>query len=89
MVRGCACGLGIIVRTFFCHFFHIVNLVIFHPQYIDNGYFLCAQLLLQFCTNRFETLHMFSLWYEDMHGVWILLLDHFLSLFPHNELTHF
>ena len=22
------------------HFFHIKNLVIFHPQYIDNGYLL-------------------------------------------------
>ena len=24
----------------FCHFFDIVNLVIFHPDYIDNGYLL-------------------------------------------------
>ena len=37
MVSGCACGLVVIVRFFF-HFFHIVNLVIFHPQYIDSGY---------------------------------------------------
>ena len=43
----------------FCHFFNIGNLVIFHPQYIDNGYLLWAQLLLQFCTNRFETLYVF------------------------------
>ena len=33
-----------------------MNLVIFHPQYIDSGYLLRAQLLLQFCTDRFETL---------------------------------
>ena len=58
MVWGCACGLGIIVRTF-CHCFYIVNLVIFHPKYIDNGYLWWAQLLLQFCADRFETLHMF------------------------------
>ena len=24
-------------------------------------------LLLQFCTGGFETLHMFSSWYEDVH----------------------
>ena len=54
----------------FCHFFDIVNLVIFHPDYIDRGYFLWAQLLLQFCTNCFETLHVFSSWYEDVHVNW-------------------
>ena len=30
--------LDIIVRLFFVTFFHIVNLVIFSPQYIDSGY---------------------------------------------------
>ena len=54
----------------FCHFFDIVNLVIFHPDYIGRGYLLCAQLLLQFCTNCFETLHVFSSWYEDVHVDW-------------------
>ena len=43
----------------FCDFFYIVNFVIFHPQYIDNGYLLWGQRLLQFCTNHFETLHVF------------------------------
>ena len=38
MVWGCACGLDIIVRSF-----HIVNLVIFHPQYIDRGYLKCER----------------------------------------------
>ena len=73
----------------FCHFFDIVNLVIFHPDYIDRGYLLLAQLLLQFCTNCFETLHVFSSWYEDMHVDWTYLLDQFLSLFRHCELSHF
>ena len=54
----------------FCHFFDIVNLVIFHPDYIDRGYLLWAQLLLQFCTNCFETLHVFSSWYKDVHVDW-------------------
>ena len=38
MVWGYACGLDVIVGSFFFYFFHIVNLVIFHPQYIDSGY---------------------------------------------------
>ena len=49
----------------FCHFFDIVNLVIFHPDFYNR-----AQLLLQFCTNCFETLHVFSSWYEDVHVNW-------------------
>ena len=73
----------------FLSFFHIVNLVIFHPQYVGNGYLLWAQLLLQFCTDQFETLHMFSSWYEGVHVVWVKFLEHFLSLFPHCELSHF
>ena len=32
---------------------------------------LGAQLLLQFCTDHFETLHMFSSWNEDVLVVWI------------------
>ena len=34
---------------------------------------------------------MFSSWYEDVHVVWIWLLDYFLSLFPFPlcELSHF
>ena len=62
-----------VVRTklldYFLSFFHIVNLVIFHPQVIHSGYLLWAQLLLQFCTDCFETLHILSPWYEDVHLV--------------------
>ena len=32
---------------------------------------LCAQLLLQFYSDSFETLQVFSPWFEDMHVVWI------------------
>ena len=42
---------------------------------------LRAQLLLQFCTDYFETLHVFSSWYEDVHVVWMYLVDYFLPLF--------
>ena len=37
MVWGCACGLDIILLDHFCYLFHIVNLVIFQPLYIDSG----------------------------------------------------
>ena len=33
---------------------------------------LCAQLLLQFYADSFETLQMFLSWPEDVHVVWIL-----------------
>ena len=33
---------------------------------------LCAQLLLQFYADSFETLQMFLSWSEDMHVGWIL-----------------
>ena len=41
------------------------------PQYIDSGYLLWAQLLLQFCKDHFETLHVFSSWYKDVHVIWV------------------
>ena len=39
--------------------------------------------------NSFETLQMFLSWSEDMHVVWILSSDYFLSLFPKVELSNF
>ena len=53
-------------KNIFCHFFYIVNLDIFHPQYIDSGYLFYMQLLFVLIF-----LHMFSSWYEDVHVVWI------------------
>ena len=55
----------------FSHLFCFVNLVSFTlhemlSKCIDSGY-LWVQLILQFCTNCFETLQMFSAWKEDMH----------------------
>ena len=50
---------------------------------------LCAQLLLQFYADFFETLQMFLSWSEDMHVVWILSSDYFWSLFSQFELSHF
>ena len=50
---------------------------------------LCAQLLLQFYADYFETLQMFLSWSEDMHVVWILSSDYILSFFLQDELCHF
>ena len=57
-------------QIIFCHFFRIVNLSNFLPQYVGSGYLLWAQLLLQFYTDCFETVHVFSSWYEDVHVQW-------------------
>ena len=48
-----------------------MNLSILHPQYKDNGYLLWAQLRLQFYTDCFETLPVFSSCYDDVHVVWV------------------
>ena len=53
----------------FCYFLDSVNLVIFHRDYIAVG-ISCERNSLQFCTNCFETLHVFSSWYEDVHVDW-------------------
>ena len=73
----------------FCHFFHIVNLVIFHPQYIDNGHLLWSQSLLQFCTGRFWNFaYVFFMVWRCACGLDIIVRL-FLSLFPHCVLCNF
>ena len=42
---------------------------LFHHLYTNSGYLLWAQLLLQFYTDCFETLHVFSSWYEYVNVV--------------------
>ena len=69
----------------FCHFFHIVNLVNFQPQYMDNGYLLWAQFLLQFGTDRFETLQFFFIVWGCACGLGIIVR----IFFPHCKLSHF
>ena len=89
MVWECACGLDKIVRTFLSFFFYIVDLVFFHPQYIDSRYLLWAQLLLQFYTDWFGTLYVYYSWYENVHVVWVKLFEHFLSFFHTVNLVFF
>ena len=50
---------------------------------------LCMQLLLQFYSDSFETIQVLRSWSEDVHIIWISFSDHFLSLFPQNEFSHF
>ena len=44
---------------------------------------LWAQLILQFCIDLFDNLHVFSSWYGDVHVVWIycwIIFCHFSTL---------
>ena len=75
-----------------CHFFRNLNLVIFRRFYYQSEKIvgtLCAQLLLQFYIDSFETSQVFCTWSEDMHVIWIYSSDYFLTLFPPVELSHF
>ena len=86
---------GYYLEIIFCHFFRNLNLVIlgvftiivYQSEKIVGT--LCAQLLLQFYIDSFETSQVFCTWPEDMHVVWIYSSDYFLSLFPQVELSHF
>ena len=87
LVWGCACGLDIILRLFFVIFFHIVNLVIFHPLYINSWYLLWAQLLLHYRLLWTFACVFFMVW-GCACGLGIIVRT-FLSLFLHCELSHF
>ena len=50
---------------------------------------LWAQLLVQICTDSFETSLVFWSWSDDMHVVWVISSDYFLLLFLQVELSHF
>ena len=50
---------------------------------------LCAQPLVQFYTDQFETLHALLSWSVDVHMVLALLSVKFLSLFSTFKLGHF
>ena len=50
---------------------------------------LCVQLLLQFHSNSFKTQHVLWTWSEDMHVVWLLSSNYFLSFFHDLSLVIF
>ena len=56
------------------YIFRNLNLVVFRTFYNESEWTvgtLCAQLLLQFYSDSFETLHISGSCFEDMHVVWI------------------
>ena len=62
----------------FCHFLDIVNLVIFHPEYIDSGYLLWAQLLLHF----WNFVYVFFMVWGCACGLHIIVASIFVSFHP-------
>ena len=65
---------GYYPEIIFCHFFRRLNLAIFRRFYYQSEKIvgtLCAQLLLQFYADSFETLQVILTWSEDIHVVWI------------------
>ena len=69
MVWRCACGFGIILPLFFINFFHVYWLSFFSGPISIGIDTLWAQLLLEFFTNHFETMHICSTWSEDVRVV--------------------
>ena len=74
----------------FCHFLHIVNFVLFHPQSIDSGYLVNTTPHTIFI-NLFETLHMFSFFHSLTFYVcvWYNLYVRFDCNYSYNFLTDF
>ena len=70
MVWRCACGLDIIFELIFITFFTLWTDLRFYES-VETVGTLWAQLLIQFYTDLYETLHMFLPWSEDVHVVWI------------------
>ena len=74
MIWRCAYGLDIILELFFVTFSTLWTL-----SFSDLRFYECletvgtlwAQLLIQFCTDLYETLHMFLPWSGDVHIFWI------------------
>ena len=72
MVWGCACDFDIFVKSFCLYFFYIMNLVIFHPQYIDSRFLVSTtphtilyQSFFKLCTCFLHSLKMcMCFWYN-------------------------
>ena len=74
MVWRCACGLDIILELIFVTFSTLGTLSFSDLRFYENVVTvgtLWAQLLIQFYTDLFETLYMFSPWSGDVYMVWI------------------
>ena len=78
MVWRCAYGLDVILALIFVTFSTLRTLSFsdlrFYESVLTLGT-LWAHLLIQFYTDLFDTLHMFSPWSGDVHVVWIQSLN--------------
>ena len=86
MVWRCACGLDIILALIFVTFSTLRSLSFSDLRFYENVVTvgtLWAQLLIQFYTDLFETLHMFSPWSGDQYayGLDIILELIFVTFF--------
>ena len=78
-------------KIIFSHFFHIVNLVIFHPLYINSWYLLWVQLLIVLYRLLWNFACLFFMVWGCASGLDVIvrLLLFFFYFFPHCELSHF
>ena len=81
----------VILPLFFINFFYFFDVVFFSGQITIRIDTLWAQLLLEFSTDHFETMHTCSTWSVDVHVVLGISFHFFLSTFftfystPHNS----
>ena len=85
MVCGCAYGLDILVRLFFCHFFHFVNLGIFDPsvyrQWVPcerNSSYNFTPIFLKLCTCFLHGLKM-CMWFRNIPCINCCYFFHFVN----------
>ena len=85
MGSSCACGFNIIFKSLFIIIiiiiiiFQLVNSIHFSASQMHR-YTLCAQILLQFYSDLFESLQIFFSGAEDMHVVLTYSSNHYLLL---------
>ena len=65
----CRCGFRVILPLFFINFFYFFNLVFFSGLITIRIDTLWMQLLLEFSTDQFETMHICLTWFVDVHVV--------------------
>ena len=81
MVCRCACDFVVILPLFYFQFFFLLFRPIFSGLISTRIDTLCAQLLLEFSTDHFETMHTSSTWSVDLHVVLGLSSHYFVFNF--------
>ena len=75
------------VGSFFCHFFHFVNLVIFQPQCIDSGYLVSTTPYTSLYRSFWNFAHVFSTVWRCLCGLDIYFALIFVTFYtpPHKK----